>query len=79
MVKVNFLFYIKSIKEKMNMLLELNHEHNKWVLNFVILSLKEEVEEDTLVIVREELHRLLQIEAICLTKVKRLEKLIENK
>lgn len=42
---------IKPIKEEMNKLIALEHEHNKRALNLVIFFLKEEVQEDTLAIV----------------------------
>ena len=43
---------INPIKEEIHKLLELDHEHNKWALNLVIFGLKEEIEEDTLFIVK---------------------------
>ena len=43
---------IKPIKEEMNKLIALDHEHNKRVLNLIIFGLKEDEEEDTLVIVK---------------------------
>ena len=58
-------------------MIELDHEHNKRVLNLVILGVKEEVNEDTLAIVQ--LHNILQIETTCLTEATRLGKLTENK
>jgi hypothetical protein len=44
---------IKLIKEKMNKIIELDHEHNKRALNLVIFGIKEQQEEDTLAIVKE--------------------------
>ena len=41
--------------------------------------MKEEVDEDTLVIAQIELHNRLQIETTCLTEATRLGKLTENK
>ena len=41
---------IKPIKDEMKNLIELDHERNKRALNFIIFSLKEEVDEDTLAI-----------------------------
>jgi len=46
---------IKPIKEKMNELIKLDHEHNKRALNLIIFGIKEQQEEDTLAIVKEEL------------------------
>ena len=70
---------IKHIKEEMNKLIALDHERNKRALNLIIFGLKEEAEEDTLAIVRTELHNRLQIETTCFTEATRLGKLIENK
>jgi len=38
---------IKPIKHEMNKVIELDHELNKRVLNIIIFTLKEEVDEDT--------------------------------
>ena len=46
---------IKPIKEEMNKLIELDHERNKRALNLIIFGIKEQQEEDTLAIVKEEL------------------------
>jgi hypothetical protein len=46
---------IKPIKEEMNNLIELYHEHNKISLNLIIFGIKEQKDEDTLAIVKEEL------------------------
>jgi len=70
---------IKPIKYEMKKLIELDHEHNKRALNLIILSLKEEVDKDTLAIAQTELHNRLQIETMCLTEATRLGKLTENK
>jgi len=70
---------IKPIKEEMNKLIALDRKRNKRALNLVIFGLKEEAEEDTLAIVRTELHNRLQIETTCFTEATRLGKLIENK
>jgi hypothetical protein len=43
--------------EEMNKLIELDHEHNKRSLNLVIFGLKEQKDEDTLAIVKEELKK----------------------
>ena len=45
----------------MNKLIALNHEHNKRALKLIIFGLREEAEEDTLAIVKTELHNRLQI------------------
>lgn len=68
---------INPIKEKINELIELNHMHNKKVLNLIISSLKEEKEEDMLALIKEELHNKLQIETTCLIEAKKLGKIIE--
>jgi hypothetical protein len=55
---------IKPIKEEMNKLIELDHERNKIALNLIIFGIKEQQEEDTLAIVKEELkmnHKLTQL------------------
>ena len=70
---------IKPIKEEMNKLIALDHERNKRTLNLIIFCLKEEEEEDTLAIVKIELHNMLQIETISLIEANRLGKFIENK
>ena len=43
---------IKPIKEEMNRLIELDHEHNKISLNLIIFGIKEQLEEDTLEMVK---------------------------
>jgi hypothetical protein len=70
---------IKPIKEEMNKLIELDHEHNKRALNLIIFGLKEKKDEDTLALVKEELQNKLQIETTCLIEAKRLGKIIEHK
>ena len=70
---------IKPIKDEMKKIIELDHERNKRALNFIVFSLKEEVDEDTLAIAQIELHNKLQIETTCLTEATRLGKLTENK
>jgi hypothetical protein len=44
---------IKAIKEEMNKLIELGHEHNKRALNLIIFGIKQKQEEDTLAIVKK--------------------------
>jgi hypothetical protein len=44
---------IKPIKEEMNKLIELDHEHNQRALNLIIFGIKEQQEEDTLAIVKK--------------------------
>jgi hypothetical protein len=63
---------IKLIKEEMNKLIELDHERNKIALNLVIFSIKEQQEEDTLAIVKEELNNKSQIDTTYLIEAKRL-------
>ena len=70
---------IKPIEEDINRILELDHECNKIALNLVIFILKEKEDEDTLVMVKEELHNRLHIETTFLTEENILGKLIENK
>ena len=70
---------IKLIKEEMNKLIALDHERNKRYLKLIIFCLKEEEEEDTIAIIKTELHNRLQIETIGLIEANRLGKLIENK
>jgi hypothetical protein len=70
---------IKPIKEEMNKLIELDHEHNKRALNLIIFGIKEKKDEDTLAIVKEELKNKSQIETTCLIEAKRLGKIIEHK
>jgi hypothetical protein len=54
----------------------LDHECNKIPLNLVIFDIKEQQEEDTLAIVKEELKNKSQIETTYLTEEKRLGKII---
>jgi hypothetical protein len=44
---------IKGIKEEMNKLIKLDHDHNKRALNLIIFGIKEQQEEDTLAIVKK--------------------------
>jgi len=44
---------IKGIKEEMNKLIKLDHEHNKRALNLIIFGIKEQQEEDTLAKVKK--------------------------
>jgi poly-D-alanine transfer protein DltD len=53
---------IKPIKEEMNKLIELDHEHNKRALNLIIFGIKEQQEEDMLAIVKKELKNKSQID-----------------
>jgi hypothetical protein len=48
-------------------------------LNLIIFGVKEQKDEDTLTIVKEELKNKSQIETTCLIEAKRLGKIIENK
>jgi hypothetical protein len=70
---------IKPIKEKMNKLIELNHERNKRALNLIIFGIKEQQEEDTLAIVKEELKNKSQIDTTYILEEKRLGKIIDRK
>jgi hypothetical protein len=67
---------IKPIKEEMNKLIELDHERNKRALNLIIFGIKEQQEEDTLAIVKEELKNKSQFDT---TYLKRLGKIIDHK
>jgi hypothetical protein len=70
---------INPIKEEMNKLIELDHEHNKRPLNLIIFGVKEQQEEDTLAIVKEELKNKSQIDTTYLIEEKRLGKVIDHK
>jgi hypothetical protein len=70
---------IKPIKEEMNKLIKLDHECNKRALNLIIFGLKEQQDDDTLTIVKEELKNKSQIETTYLIETKRLGKIIEHK
>jgi hypothetical protein len=70
---------IKPIKYEMNKLIELDHECNKRALNLIIFGIKEQQEEDTLAIVKEELKNKSQIDTIYLIEAKRLGKIIDHK
>ena len=70
---------IKPIKEEMNKLIELDHERNKRSLNLIIFGIKEQQEDDTLAIVKEELNNKSQIDKTYLIEGKRLGKIIDHK
>jgi hypothetical protein len=70
---------IKPIKEEMNKLIELDHERNKIALNLIIFGIKEQQEEDTLEIVKEELKNKSQIHTTYLIEAKRPGKIIDHK
>jgi hypothetical protein len=70
---------IKPIKEKMNKLIEFDHERNKRALNLIIFGIKEQQEEDTLAIVKEELKNKSQIDTTYILEEKRLGKIIDRK
>ena len=70
---------IKPIKEEINKIIELDHERNKRALNLIICGIREQKDEDTLAIVKEELKNKSQIETIGLIEAKRLVKTIEHK
>jgi hypothetical protein len=70
---------IKPIKEEMNKLIELDHEHNKRALNLIIFGIKEQQEEDTLAIVKKELKNKSQIDTTYILEAKRLRKIIDHK
>jgi hypothetical protein len=70
---------IKPIKEEMNKLIEMDHERNKRALNLIIFGIKEQEEEDTLAILKEELNNKSQIDTTYLIEAKRLGKIIDHK
>jgi hypothetical protein len=70
---------IKTIKEEMNKLIKLDHECNKRALNLIIFGIKEQQEEDTLAIVKEELKNKSQIDTTYMIEAKRLGKIIDHK
>ena len=63
----------------MNKLIELDHECNKRALNLIIFSIKEQQEEDTQAIVKEELKNKSQIDTTYMIEAKRLGKIIDHK
>jgi len=70
---------IKPIKEEMNKIIVLDHEHNKRVLNLIIFDIKEQKDKDTLALTKEELKNKLHIETNYLIEAKTLGKIIEHK
>jgi hypothetical protein len=56
-----------------------DHERNKRALNLIIFGIKEQQEEDTLAIIKEELNNKSQIDTTYLIEAKRLEKIIDHK
>jgi hypothetical protein len=72
-------FDMKPIKEEINKIIEMDHEHNKRALNLIIFGIKEQQEEDTLEIVKEELNNKSQIDTTYLIEAKRLGKIIDHK
>jgi hypothetical protein len=71
-------FDIKPIKEKIDKLIELDHERNKRALNLIIFCLKVEKEDNKLALVKEELQNKLQIETTCLIEAKGMCKIIKH-
>jgi hypothetical protein len=69
---------IKPMKEEMNKLIELDHEHNKRALKLITFGIKEQ-QEDTLAIVKEELKNKSQIDTTYLIEAKRPRKIIDHK
>jgi hypothetical protein len=63
----------------MNKIIELDHECNKRALNLIFFGVKEQEEEDTLAIVKEELNTKSQINTTYLIEAKRLGKIIDHK
>ena len=70
---------IKPIKSETNKLIELDHECNKRALHLIIFGIKEQQDEDTLEIVKEELKNKSQIDTTYLIEAKRLGKIIDHK
>ena len=60
-------------------LIKLDHERNKRALNLIIFGIKEQQEEDTLAIVKEELKNKSQIDTTYIIEAKRLGKIIDHK
>ena len=69
---------IKPMKEEMNKLIELDHEHNKRALKLITFGIEEQ-QEDTLAIVKEELKNKSQIDTTYLIEAKRPGKIIDHK
>jgi len=63
----------------MNTIIELDHECNKRALNLIVFCLKEKKDEDTLVLLKDELQNQLQTKTTCLIEAKRQGKIIEHK
>lgn len=59
---------IKPIKEEINKLIVLDHEHHKRALPLIIASIEEQNNEDTLELVKEQLKTKSQIQATYLTE-----------
>jgi hypothetical protein len=70
---------MKPIKEKLNKIIKLDHGHNKRVLNLIIFGIKEQQDEDTLEIIKEELKNKSQIKTTYIIEAKKLGKNIEHK
>ena len=70
---------IKPIKEEMSKIIKMDHEHNKRSLNLISFGIKEQQEEDTLAIVKEELNNKSKIDTTYLIEAKRLGKIIDHK
>jgi hypothetical protein len=69
---------IKSIKEEMIKIIELDHDYNKIASNLINFGLKEEG-EDTLELVKEGLQNKFEVETSCFIKERRLGKVIKHK
>jgi hypothetical protein len=70
---------IKPIKEEINKLIKLDRERNKRALNLIIFGIKEQQDEDTLGIVKDELKNKSQIDTTYIIEAKRLGKIIDHK
>jgi hypothetical protein len=57
---------IKLIKEEINKIIKLDHEHNKRAMNLITFGIKEQKEEDTLEIVKEELKNNYKLKQLTL-------------
>jgi hypothetical protein len=70
---------LKSMKEILDKLIELDHEHKKIDLSLIIVDVQEQEDEDTPLIVNIQLKNKSQIETSYLIEVRRHGKMLEHK
>jgi len=70
---------IKPIKEEINKLIVLYHEHHKRALHLIIVGIEEQNNEDMLELDKEELKTKSQIQTTYLTEAIRVGKILEHK